>query len=123
MSKKVLVAGVGTALGFLMTSWLAHWLIPELNWRVRIQHPLDRNDEDRERADRLEDRGEARNRTAAEVVAVGEAARQHDQLAALEGVVLVPEEGGLLAEHVLEDVIDVVVAVAAWKNNDPEFHL
>lgn len=30
----VLVAGVGTALGFVITSWLAHWLIPELNWRV-----------------------------------------------------------------------------------------
>ncbi|HEX7084018.1 MAG TPA: MFS transporter [Gaiellaceae bacterium] len=30
----VLVAGVGTALGFLLASWTAHWLIPHLGWRV-----------------------------------------------------------------------------------------
>ena len=30
----VLVVGGGTALGFLLVSWLAHWLVPILNWRV-----------------------------------------------------------------------------------------
>lgn len=30
----VLVAGVGTAAGFLLTSWLAHWLIPIFGWRI-----------------------------------------------------------------------------------------
>jgi putative MFS transporter len=30
----VLVAGVGTALGFLLASWTAHWLIPIFGWRV-----------------------------------------------------------------------------------------
>lgn len=30
----VLVAGVGTALGFLATSWLAHWLMPTFGWRI-----------------------------------------------------------------------------------------
>jgi MFS transporter, putative metabolite:H+ symporter len=30
----VLVAGIGTALGFLLASWTAHWLIPEYGWRI-----------------------------------------------------------------------------------------
>src|SRR5262249_15352442 len=30
----VLVAGVGTALGFLTTSWLSSWLIPHFGWRI-----------------------------------------------------------------------------------------
>jgi len=30
----VLVAGIGTALGFLLASWTAHWLIPTYSWRV-----------------------------------------------------------------------------------------
>lgn len=30
----VLVAGLGTALGFLVTSWLAHWLMPTFGWRI-----------------------------------------------------------------------------------------
>src|SRR5688572_31317049 len=39
---------------------------------------------------------------AAQVVAVRPAAGENDQLAALEPGVLVPEKGGLLAEHVLD---------------------
>ena len=30
----VLVAGIGTALGFLLASWTAHWLIPTYGWRI-----------------------------------------------------------------------------------------
>lgn len=30
----VLVAGIGTALGFLLASWTANWLIPEFSWRI-----------------------------------------------------------------------------------------
>ncbi len=30
----VLVAGLGTALGFLLASWSAHWLIPTYGWRI-----------------------------------------------------------------------------------------
>ena len=30
----VLVAGIGTALGFLLASWSAHWLIPTYSWRI-----------------------------------------------------------------------------------------
>jgi putative MFS transporter len=30
----VLVAGIGTALGFLFASWTANWLIPEFSWRI-----------------------------------------------------------------------------------------
>jgi MFS transporter, putative metabolite:H+ symporter len=30
----VFVAGIGTALGFLLASWTAHWLIPTYGWRI-----------------------------------------------------------------------------------------
>src|SRR6185312_15576609 len=30
----VLVAGIGTALGFLVASWTAHWLIDTYSWRI-----------------------------------------------------------------------------------------
>jgi|tagenome__1003787_1003787.scaffolds.fasta_scaffold20989796_9 putative MFS transporter len=30
----VLIAGVGTAFGFLLASWTAHWLIPTYGWRM-----------------------------------------------------------------------------------------
>jgi putative MFS transporter len=30
----VLVAGLGTAAGFLLASWTANWLIPSLSWRI-----------------------------------------------------------------------------------------
>lgn len=30
----MLVAGLGTGLGFLLTSWLADWLIPTFGWRI-----------------------------------------------------------------------------------------
>lgn len=30
----VLVAGIGTAVGFLFASWTAHWLIPTFGWRM-----------------------------------------------------------------------------------------
>jgi putative MFS transporter len=30
----VFVAGIGTALGFLLASWTAHWLIPTFGWRI-----------------------------------------------------------------------------------------
>lgn len=33
-SAVVLVAGIGTALGFLIASWTAHWLIPTYSWRI-----------------------------------------------------------------------------------------
>ena len=33
-SAVVLVAGLGTALGFLIASWTAHWLIPTFGWRI-----------------------------------------------------------------------------------------
>jgi putative MFS transporter len=30
----MLVAGLGTGLGFLLASWLAHWLMPTFGWRI-----------------------------------------------------------------------------------------
>ena len=53
-----------------------------------------------ERLHRRHDRREARHRAGAQVVAVREAAGQDDDVGALQARVLVPDELGLLAEHV-----------------------
>ena len=76
----------------------------------------------RELAHRRHDRREPRDRAGAQVVAVGEAAGQDDDVGALQVGVLVPDELGVLAEHVLGGVIGVVVAVRAGKDDDAEFH-
>ena len=67
-------------------------------------------------------RRQRRQGAAAQVVAVAPAARQHDELAALERSVLVPEEHRLLVEHVLQHVVHVVVAVAAREDDDAAPH-
>ena len=50
-----------------------------------------------------------------------EAARQDDDVGALEARLLVPDELGVLAEDVLGRVIRVVIAVGAGKDDDGEF--
>ena len=72
--------------------------------------------------DRCHDRREPGDRAGPQVVAVRKPARQHDDVSALEARLLVPDELGLLAEHVLGGVIGVVIAVGAGKDDDAEFH-
>src|SRR5688572_27239511 len=67
---------------------------------------------------RGDDRRPCRHHAGADVVAVGEAAGQHDELAPLQRRLVVPEEGGRLPEDVLPDVVDVVIAVAAGEDDD-----
>jgi hypothetical protein len=73
-------------------------------------------------ADGADDRREGGEGAGPQVVAIGEAAGEDHQLAAFQAVVLVPEEGDLLVEDVLEDVVDVVVAVAAREDDDAASH-
>ena len=73
--------------------------------------------------DRGHHRREARDGAGAQVVAVREAAGQDDHVSAAERRVLVPDELGLLAEHVLRGVVGVVVAVRSGKDDDGEFHV
>ena len=75
-----------------------------------------------ERLHGAHDRREAGDRAGAQIVAVRESAGQDDDVGALQVGVLVPDELGVLAEHVLRGVIGVVVAVAAGKHDDAEFH-
>ena len=65
---------------------------------------------------------EARDGAGAQVVAVREAAGQDDDVGALQARLLVPDELGVLAEHVLGRVVRVVIAVGAGKDDDGEFH-
>ena len=67
-------------------------------------------------------RGKPGDRAGAQVVAVRKAARQHDDVGAVEARLLVPDELRLLPEHVLRGVIRVVIAVGSGKNDDAEFH-
>ena len=60
---------------------------------------------------RLHDVGEAGDGTGAKIVAVCEAARDEDDIAALKVFRSVPEEADGLAELGLDDVVGVVVAV------------
>src|SRR3954471_8959195 len=50
------------------------------------------------------------------------AARQHDDVCALQRCFLVPDELGVLAKDVFRGVIGVVIAVGTRKDDDAEFH-
>src|SRR6266478_8233022 len=70
----------------------------------------------------VHDRREARDGAGAQVVAVGEPAREHHHVGAAQVAVLVPDVAGGAAEDVLGHVVDVVVAVAAGKDDHREEH-
>ena len=59
---------------------------------------------------------------AAQIIAVGEAAGQNDGIDIAECVRIVPDEFGLLAEIVRDGVPSIVIAIAAGKDDDAEFH-
>jgi hypothetical protein len=68
------------------------------------------------------DRGKPRDRTRPKVVTVREAAGKDDGVGVGEACVPVPNELGILAQHVLDGVIGIVVAIGSGKHNDGEFH-
>ena len=68
------------------------------------------------------DRREARDCAGPQIVAVGKAARKDQGVGALEVGVFVPDELGVLAEHVFRGVVRVVVAIAPGKHDDAELH-
>ena len=63
-----------------------------------------------------------RDGAAPQIVAVGESAGQDDELTVAQILVLMPQEDRILVEDVLQDVVDVVVAVATGKDDDAAFH-
>src|SRR5260370_585200 len=71
---------------------------------------------------RLHHRRKARDGAGAQVVAVGESARQDDGVAIREIFRSVPDEFDGLFEDVSDGVKGVVVAVGPGKNNDSKFH-
>src|SRR5690606_22954652 len=69
--------------------------------------------------DRLHDRGLSRHRAAAQIVAVGEPARQHDQVEALGQFGLgVPDHLDLFASGTFDGDLAVAIAVGTGENND-----
>ena len=72
-------------------------------------------------AHRRHDRREPCDRAGAQVVAVREPARQNDDVGALQARLLVPDELGVLPEHVLGGVVRVVIAVRTGKDDDANF--
>jgi hypothetical protein len=63
-----------------------------------------------------------RHGAAAQIVAVGEATRQHDQVGLLEIAVTVPDHLRLAAGNQLDRLRDVALAVRAGKHEDCGFH-
>src|SRR5258708_10515119 len=72
--------------------------------------------------DTLHDWREARDRTAAQIVAVAEAAWQHDAIGTAERFILVPEHRGVLAEYIAQRVERVAVVERTGKPNDTPLH-
>jgi hypothetical protein len=72
--------------------------------------------------DVLHHRREARQRAAAQVIAVGEAAREHHRVEPRRQPVLVPHVLRVGAADVLHHVVQVVVAVRAGEGDDADLH-
>src|SRR5208282_765968 len=72
--------------------------------------------------DALHDGREARDSAASEVVAVTEAARQHDAFGTLEALVLVPQRRDILPHHVAQPVHRIEIIERAGKADDAPLH-
>ena len=68
------------------------------------------------------DRRMRRHGAGAEIIAVGEAARQHDQIACRQHAVAVPDHGRRLARGGFERDRRVAVAIRSGKDDDARFH-
>src|SRR5438128_1776221 len=76
----------------------------------------------RKLSDLLHDRGKSRDRSRAEVVAVGKTAGQDDTVAAFEVGVLVPQVLELRTDDLVDNPTAVAVRPRAWKNNHAKLH-
>ena len=72
--------------------------------------------------DGVHDWREPRDGAGSQIVTVREASRKDDHVCAAKVCLFVPDEIGVLTEHVLRRVIRVVIAVGSGKTTDGEFH-
>src|SRR5713226_6739005 len=72
--------------------------------------------------DALHNRREACYRTAAQIVAVTEAARQHDALDAVDRFILVPQQLRVLTQHLTQCMKRIVVVERSGKTDDASLH-
>ena len=72
--------------------------------------------------DRIHDGRETGDGAGAQVVAVGEAARQNERIERRKVRLFMPDARLGMTEHLLDDVRTVAVAVGAGENDDSEMH-
>ena len=68
------------------------------------------------------DRRKARNRTAAQIIAVGKSAGQHNRVETLERVLFVPDVFGTQAFDAVYSGNAILIAVGPGKLNDGKLH-
>ena len=70
-------------------------------------------------ANRIHDGCSGRNGTAAEIIAIGKAARKHDEIGTLRQVrILMPDRDGVMAGCLTEGTNNIAFAVGTRKCND-----
>src|SRR6185436_9553099 len=67
-------------------------------------------------------RREPRDRASPQIVTVGKPAGQDNRIQAREQRLLVPDHLHILAQHILEDMLTVVIAITAGKNYHSDLH-
>src|SRR5262245_15443552 len=72
--------------------------------------------------DRRHDRGKARDGAGPEVVAVREASRQDHGISLTKAALLVPHVLRLVAEHMFDGVLGIVIAVGSRKHDNGKLH-
>ena len=74
-------------------------------------------------AHRIHDRRTSGNRAAAQIVAIGKSARQHDQIGALRQIMIgMPHRRRSLAGRLRQSLDHILLAVGTGKGNDCGFH-
>src|SRR5262249_28086622 len=68
------------------------------------------------------DRGKPGDRTSAQIVPIRKPARDHNRVEARQQGLFVPDHLHRLTKHVPEDMLTIVVTIAAWENEHSDFH-
>src|SRR2546430_1167053 len=66
--------------------------------------------------------GKPSDSTAAEIIAVGKSARQHDRIETVHGRFLVPNIIRAQSRDAVQGRETILIAIRSWKLNDREFH-
>src|SRR5207249_2235381 len=70
----------------------------------------------------LHDRAESRNGSRAKIISIAEPTRNNNRLNLAQGVVLMPQKAGGMAQNAAQHVNHVLVAIRAWKLEHGKVH-